>query len=314
MRVKPQLGAKERKFVAVTSSAGEGCSLLVVSSKQGGWSIGFREAGKLAEGFASVLYGWDLETQVSSADYPADVVISRQGRRFDWKSSTHPPPVMWSRQSPASNFEAVCDLVDVLFDWHLERNVNQLCLHAAAVEVNGSVVCFPSVQHAGKSTLSVELARRGHRFICDDVLPIVANQSVVVSLGISPRLRLPLPSDGDDDECLHRFVQARRGPSSRSWAYVNLRPGERAVRDKRYGVTAFVLLRRDASKADAILTKISRSEMLKEIVLQNFARRLGARDRLDALIELVARAETYCLRYGSCVRAADVLERSFPCR
>ena len=45
-------------------------------------------------------------------------------------------------------------------------------LHASAVEVDGGVVAFVAPSGGGKSSVVVELCRRGYRMFCDDVLAI----------------------------------------------------------------------------------------------------------------------------------------------
>jgi hypothetical protein len=50
--------------------------------------------------------------------------------------------------------------------------LGRLVLHAGAVELGDTVVAFVGESAAGKSTLARFLARGGHRFVADDLLPV----------------------------------------------------------------------------------------------------------------------------------------------
>jgi hypothetical protein len=49
---------------------------------------------------------------------------------------------------------------------------NRFALHATSVRVDGADVALAGVRGAGKSTTALALSRRGHRPLCDDVLPL----------------------------------------------------------------------------------------------------------------------------------------------
>ena len=136
-----------------------------------GWTVAFTGCPEVAEHLESILYGWRLR-RPSSPTWTPDAHVRRTKAGFVWRSAVMAKPELWDAHPPASAMQAVCDVHDVLFDWFLAANPRHLCLHAAAVRIGESLICFPSVQRAGKSTLCVALAARGHTMYCDDVLPV----------------------------------------------------------------------------------------------------------------------------------------------
>jgi hypothetical protein len=271
-----------------------------------GWTIAFTGCPEVAEHLESILYGWRLR-RPSSPTWTPDAHVRRTKAGFVWRSAVMAKPELWDAHPPVSAMQAVCDVHDVLFDWFLAANPRHLCLHAAAVRIGESLICFPSVQRAGKSTLCVALAARGHTLYCDDVLPVEPKHDFGVALGIAPRLRKPLPRSFGAN--LSRFVARRARPSDRRWTYVNLGPGEIAPLGESAPIRAFVLLQRGASRAR--FEVVSRSAMLEEILLQNFARKLPPVEILDRLMRLTGRVPCYRLHYGSISGAARLLEQTF---
>jgi hypothetical protein len=219
-----------------------------------------------------------------------------------------PKPAPWRKRAPASTMEAVWDLHDVFFDWWLKKNPRHLCIHGAAVYFSDGLVCFPSVTKAGKSTLCVQLALSGRLVYCDDVLPIEPRSNRGIAMGLAPILRKPLPRNLG--ATFTNFIAERRGPSNRNWTYVTLRDGEIAPFGDLAPIKGLVLLERN-SRRGAELEAVSRSQMLKEIILQNFASAVPPGQILDRLLQIVDCAQCYRLRYGRMSSAARLLEDTF---
>jgi Coenzyme PQQ synthesis protein D (PqqD) len=272
-----------------------------------GWIIAFSDCPKVVEALEAILTGWRLRRLPSAASQRADAQVRRTRTGFAWRSSRMPKPALWDEHPPVSAMQVLCDVHDVLFDWFLKASPRHLCLHGAAVRIGGGLVCFPSVQKSGKSTLCVALAARGHTVHGDDVLAIEPEESRGVALGIAPRLRKPLPKRLGAR--LVRFVTERAGPADRRWVYVELRDGEIAPLGATAPVEAFVLLQRGSGAAT--LEPVAKSEMLREILLQNFARQVPPVETLDRLMQLTERVPCYRLRYGSVAGAARLIEQRF---
>ena len=73
---------------------------------------------------------------------------------------------------------------------------------------------------------------------------------------------------------------------------------------------AFVLRRREDG-AKASLTPVKQSEMLKRVVLRNFAHDVRSAELVERLHGLVGAAGCYRLRYSHLGNAVDLLKRAF---
>jgi hypothetical protein len=186
-----------------------------------------------------------------------------------------------------------------------------LCLHGAGIEIDGRLVVFPNAYRAGKSLLTACLAAAGARIFSDDILPIDRNSRKGIALGVSPRLRLPLPETIGGRS--RRFIEERSGAKNAQYLYVELDERRQASFGEQSPFSGFVLLeRRDGSPA--VLEPVSDGETLKQLVLRNFARQIPAADSLDFLHGLVASAVCYRLTYSVGDDAADVLMARFTAR
>lgn len=189
---------------------------------------------------------------------------------------------------------------DVNLACGLGVNVNQaflngpgdyLCLHSAAAAIGGRLVVFPNAYRAGKSMLSVCLAAAGARVYSDDILPVDRQTGRGMAIGITPRLRLPLPETLSQETV--DFIAARRGPENSQYLYVDLRPDEQAPFGETAPFGGVVLLDRQ-EEGPASLEPVGVGEALKHLVLRNFARKVPVETSLDRLHQILASA--YCAR------------------
>lgn len=185
---------------------------------------------------------------------------------------------------------------------------NLICLHGAGIEIDGRLVVFPNAYRAGKSLLTASLAAAGARVFSDDILPIDRNSRQGIAIGVSPRLRLPLPRTLGERS--RRFIEGRSGGKNAQYLYVELEERLQAPFGEQSPFAGFVLLeRRDG--APATLEPVSDGETLKQLVLRNFARQIPAAASLDFLHGLVASSACYRLTYSVGDDAADVLMARF---
>jgi hypothetical protein len=281
---------------------------ILLSFESTGWTIAFTRCPEVVEGLNAILHGWGVRRITSPGQRKIDAYVTKTTSGYRWRAESMTKPKPWSKRAPVSTMEAVWDLHDVFFDWWLEKNPRHLCIHGAAVRMGKGLVCFPSVTRAGKSTLCVELVSSGRMLYCDDVLPIEPRSNFGMSMGIAPILRKPLPRD--IGSAFIDFVTARRGPSNKDWTYVILGRGEIAPFGDVAPIKALVLLRRD-NQTGAHLETVPRNEMLREIILQNFASTVPPVQILDRLLHIAERVGCYRLRYGRIASAAQLLEDKF---
>lgn len=256
----------------------------------------------LLDTFRSVFRFWPFAECEDSTDEDPVITVKREGTGY----RLHAP---WRAESPrySNPVNLACGLAVNVNRALLEERSANLCLHGAGVEIGGQLVVLPNYYRAGKSALTVCLAAAGARVFSDDILPLLPDASGM-ALGVSPRLRLPLP-DALGRRTL-RFVERRRGAVNKQYLYVELGPDEQAP----FGATApfggFVLLSRRES-GDARLDPASDSEVLKQVVLRNFARHLPVEQSLDRLHDLVTAAVCHSLTYSNGDAAADLLMERF---
>jgi hypothetical protein len=276
---------------------------VILSFRATGWSLGLTGCPDVVAGLESILHGWGIERPGSR---PPDAEVAREAGGYVWSSASRPKPHLWDKRPPETAMSVVTDIHDVFIDWFLADHPDMLCLHAGAVEMRDGLVVFPSVGESGKSTLAVALAARGHRFVCDDVLPVDPVSLEGQGLGIAPLLRKPVPEAAG----VASFAVERPGPGHENWTYVRLRDGEIASFGERRPIAALVLLERQEGVAPS-LTPITNAEMLREAILQNFGARREPAMVLDSLARLIEAKGCYRLTYGDVGQAADMLEERF---
>ncbi len=204
--------------------------------------------------------------------------------------------------------DAACDCTVDLIHAFVADNPGYLCLHTAAAKFNQGLVLFPSFYRTGKSTLSVHLASMGVQLFTDDALPVTADDNKAFVLGIYPRLRLPLPENVT--EAFRAFVRNRAGVGNKGSCYIKLNTDELAS----YGTTASIcgitILRRDET-APTKLEEVDKDEVVKEMILRNFARQNPALDIVDRICTIVDNAQCYKLTYTNLHEATKLLKNRF---
>ncbi|MEX1108427.1 MAG: PqqD family protein [Dongiaceae bacterium] len=263
--------------------------------------IAFLDSWPVAEILLCLLRGWSLVTDRPASGPPA-ITVRHEGGLYRVDCG-------WSEgaRDLADPIDAACALIAELIQALLAEQSRRLCLHSAAVEIDGWLVLFPSDYRAGKSTFVAALAARGARIFSDDVLPLTGDRGFGIAPGLSPRLRRPLPNDVSTG--LRAFLDRHRGPTSRRYRYLDLGPMHLAAFGEVAPIGAFVLLERETG-VEARLFETSAAEVLRRLVLRNFARALPASvilARLHGLVEIVPR---YRLRYERAEEGADLLLRA----
>jgi hypothetical protein len=232
---------------------------------------------------AEVLGSWRfriLETTERDSDAAPAISVRREGDCFRITSPWLGQAVM-ERSAVGAIFSLTAELAQAFAAEKPER----LCFHCAAVEIGGRLIMFPNTEDAGKSTLVAKLASSGFRIFADDVLPISETSRSGMSLGVAPRLRLPLPPTADT--AFREFVRTHRGPHDKEFAYLALPENLLAPYGALAPIGAVLVLDRRGS-ASAQLASVPRAQGLRQLIEQNFApggTRINAVDRLYGLIE-----------------------------
>ncbi len=203
----------------------------------------------------------------------------------------------------------ICDMI-VELSWELLRSGERLmCLHGAAIEMSGRLVIIPNVRRAGKSTLTACLAHRGFRVFSDDFFPVGLDAGgcfVGAAMGVSPRLRLPVP--GDFSTGFRDWVADNVGPANRQYKYLTL-PDQPAHGVER-PLGAIIILDRQ----EGVRTRLEPMDIHKavEVLLhQNFARSVHSGTILHMTNALLDAVQPHCLTYSTAEDAAAFLAERF---
>ena len=214
--------------------------------------------------------------------------------------------------TPPRRFDAVnavCDAIVALALALPAEHPDLICLHAAAVAIGGRLLVFPNVQRAGKSTLSVALARAGHALFSDDVVPLdfaLRGQARGHAMGIAPRLRLPLPEalgQGFRD-----WAETVGGPRNRQYLYLSLpaQPPRGAV----LPLGAFVILDRQDTPVEARVEPVGPEVAMDALLFQNFTRDRHSGDILQVMAAVLSDRPAFRLRYHDLSSAVSCLEQA----
>jgi len=261
----------------------------------------FEDAAALEALVPGVLPGWPFTWSDTPTDFVPFATI-RPGKKRAWSISLHnDEPREWNA------VDTLCDFVAELAWERIRARTELLSLHAAAVDFSGRLVVFPNVKRSGKSTLSIALARLGHRLFADDVTPVEIDgpNGFITGLGngAAPRLRLPLPETFTP--AFSKWVADDSGPGNRRYKYMN------SIDIAPFGATlpigAIVILDRQEEATQPRLDPMERSEVLARLIHQNFSRDQHSARILKALDQMTSELPHFALRYSSGEEAAAYL-------
>lgn len=205
--------------------------------------------------------------------------------------------------------DAVCDLTVDLIHAFVGDHQGYLCLHSGAALFDRGLFLFPSTYRSGKSTLSVHLAFNKVPLFTDDALPVIAETNEGMATGLFPRLRLPLPESVTPG--FRDYVRQRIALRNDRYCYVSLDGNEQSQRGSLAPIKGIVLLDLCIDNEETVLTEAGRKEVIKEMILRNFARQNKALDIVERIYTIVERAECYKLTYNDPGLAAKKLVRKF---
>jgi len=256
----------------------------------------------LIDHFPLIFRGWKI-TEVSETAEPPILTLRHEETRYILEADLLNKPLL--RKDKVA---ALCGLVAEFIRAYVNDDANLLCLHGAAAEFGDKLVIFPNKYRAGKSILSACLVESGIRLFCDDALPISMAEGHGIALGLAPCLRFPLPDNLNPES--RRFIETNAALKGRQYFYLDLKEGDLAARGSHAPVGAFVLLEREEGVAP-VLEAIAESEVLRQVVWQNFAREAEAPQILARLNQIVGSAQRYRLRYDRTEDAVELLKQTF---
>lgn len=270
--------------------------------------VDFIDCDDVAAGFQSILRGWTITETPFDPSVAPYLSFEKRSYGYHWDAPWIPDRTRRVDNPSVSVMDAVCDFHYEFIDWFVDRHPDFFCLHTAAVAFAGKAVLFPSAQKAGKSTLTIELASRGHQVLGDDVVALTPDGRQAYALGLLPRIRLPLPPEAIAGS-LRGFVDAHAGLSDRHWMYVDLPAANLLPLGASVPVGGIVLLERGHDEAS--LTPVTRSQAIKALIDQNFGRLRDPDAIFDCLQALAESSDCMLLRYARPADAARLIENHF---
>lgn len=267
------------------------------------------DAPELADSLRSILCGWDVQENNELSDR-ADMTFTKARRGYDWSIRSDGLTATKLSGIPRNICDAVCDFHYEAYRWYRSAFRDQLCIHAAAVKFGNGIVLFPNTFAAGKSILSVVLASQGYRLYADDVVALDMENHEAVSLGILPRLRLPLPTKAISP-LMSDFLQTCRCLESPTQLYVGLGDAHQARLGERGTIAAIVVLERLSRYTPAKLAPVGAAEALRTIITQNFNTAHDVTKIFSILKEVTLNSKTYKLTYSDVEDAASSLTKAF---
>ena len=253
-----------------------------------------------------IMPGWPY--QVSDDNFGKSPFFELRSRTKEGKYFTH---AIRKGSDPkyVNQISSICDVAAALSAEPSFLDQALLCLHTAAIEMNGRLILFPNTRRAGKSTLTVCMAAEGYPIFTDDYLSLSLdedNRLIGKANGILPRARLPLPDSVE--ALLAQGTDIEKSVGNAQYRYVapfNLPP---------HGVTlpigAIVFLDR-SDVEDTRLDPVAADETIGSLLYQNFGRHVHSGVTLELLSHMALKLPVLKLKYSEAVDATTVLEKHF---
>jgi len=269
--------------------------------------ISLHNCGEIVAPLLTVLGSWCFRVlengDPTARETAAAISVLRVSKSYQISSPWLDEPVV-----ERSEVGAVFSLAAELARAFAEERPGLLCLHCAAVETDGHLILFPNSENAGKSTLVTGLAALGLRLFADDVLAVSEGSRHGISLGIAPRLRLPLPRSCGTS--FHSFIESHRGPCDDEFLYLDLNAAQLAQHGQTAPIGATVLLDRRRS-APPKLTSLPRGRALRQLIIQNFAPGGTSLTTINRLFSMIETRACFSFTYSNLQEAADFLSERF---
>ncbi|MGO3004944.1 MAG: PqqD family protein [Halomonas sp.] len=244
--------------------------------------------------------GWPLSECPLQSTAP-EICVWQQEDGF-WQQAPALPNGMWL-DTPVS---AACSVIADLAGAFLHRHPEYIGLHCGAAQINDQLVIFPDSHRAGKSMLTAAFAAAGYRVFGDDVVALTP-EGEGLSLGVAPRLRLPLPASLDAE--FRDFINHHQGPSDDRYGYVALDETLLVSHGEKCPVGAIILIDRADSVTSPQLTALQHGEGLWQLLKQNFADTLSDQVLVAKFWSLMKHVPCFLLRYADAFQAADFVGR-----
>ncbi len=190
----------------------------------------------------------------------------------------------------------------------MQENFNFLGISAAAGRFGDEITVFVGGPQSGKSLLVACLSASGFAVFADSILPISVATHQGLSLGLAPRVRLPLPRTFSG--ALRTRISRRLDRCGAHAGYLNPDLSDIAGFGERAPIRAFVLLDR-SDATETTLRRAAPGTLLKRLLLVSPDALPSARTTLALLHEMVTDIACYRLTWSDPSDAVRALRARF---
>lgn len=267
------------------------------------WMALGTEPDELLKALAVFMPYWS-PTRVSAPAIP-DITVTRRTTTYSVRAMS------WEGGESLADdrHNAANAIAGMLIDGLLAHGMASHCLHTAAAEIGGQAILFCGPAEAGKSTLALRLAVRGHRHLADDRMLLTTETAPyrMTALGLAAKAREPLPPGRG----LAELVAARWELADDKISYLHLGVDETAAFGMELPLGALVVPRRDPDyPTAAALTPAAPGEIARTLI-EEATSPSGPAVIVPAMTRLADAVDGFILSYRDGDAAADVLVEAF---
>jgi hypothetical protein len=187
--------------------------------------------------------------------------------------------------------------------WFLEHS-GMLWLEAAAVVFGDQIVVFVGGPRSGKSLLAACMAVNGHKVFADSILPVWVEEPRGISLGMAPRLQLPLPAELRGPP--RGLIEDQLDSGSEKYGYLSPGEGNMTKFGQTARIRAFVMLDRSASST-ATVGPASSGKLLKRLLLNGFGEGMSGDELLRNVRRVVDDVPCFRMTWSDPQEAVNAL-------
>lgn len=269
-------------------------------------AVEFADAQPVLDELAGLLHGWHyrIAPELPLANPPM-ASVRRYGDYYaisvPWREEVYAEPTVVG---------AVCTLIVDLAEAYVRSGAGRMCLHCAAVEIDGRLIVFPASSRAGKSTLTAALAAAGLRVFTDDLLALRPEEGTGMAFGVPPRLRLPLAPELPAS--FREFVAGQAGARDSNYLYLSMPPQLQAAHGATAPLGAIVLLERKTRVTRPWLKRTEAARAMRALIGQSIAAEGPSPDLMDSFHDLISATPCLTLAYSDLDSAVELLLSELP--
>ena len=253
----------------------------------------------------------DRRPDVDIAALPARSPVRYSDPRDDWGGGfrlMHASIEGGFMDCPTSE-EAANQLAGLLVTVRVGQTPDAIAVHAAACQTPAGLIVMPGPSMSGKSTLALQLMLLGGRLFGDDRLLLHAARGTGEALGLTPRLRLPVPAEAGAAlaELAIRCASTEDSQSD-SVAHLELDSRQAAPFGTTGPIAALVAPQR-MKGGPAVLERAGGSTIVRALLGGAVTGPRASRATLAAIAILAARTPCWSLRWSDSLTAAQEIWR-----